>query len=239
MINRNLYNNKDTYNQPYNQNSPFPHIVFDDFFDQTLIKTAAKEAKVFCKNYLKSKPITDEHECQSKKYGIEDISKLPPILALICKYVNSPDFIIFLRKVTGLKSLIGDSYFTGGGLHCTERGGRLGVHHDFNFLGNEWNPDYYRKCNLIIFLNDKWDDSWGGGLELWDKELISKTHTIMPKLNRAVLFNIEDAPHGHPDPLNCPIEESRRSLAFYFYDKIAPKNRLYKRAYWKHGRVLR
>jgi len=34
-------------------------------------------------------------------------------------------------------------------------------------------------------------------------------------------------------------KESRRSLAFYFYDKIPPKNRLYERAYWKFGNVLR
>jgi len=68
---------------------------------------------------------------------------------------------------------------------------------------------------------------------------MSKRHVVMPKLNRAVLFNIENAPHGHPDPLNCPTQESRRSLAFYFYDKIPTKNRLYERAYWKFGNVLR
>jgi len=239
MINIDLFNNKEVYNQIYTKNSPFPHIVFEELFDKTLIKEAAKEAKVFCNDYLRSRPMTEEHEFQSKKHGVNNILELPPVLRLICKYINNPDFIAFLRKITGLKSIIGDSYFMGGGLHFTERGGRLGVHHDFNFLGDKNTPDYYRKCNLIIFLNDKWDDSWGGGLELWDKNLMSKRHVVMPKLNRAVLFNIENAPHGHPDPLNCPTQESRRSLAFYFYDKIPTKNRLYERAYWKFGNVLR
>ena len=58
--------------------------------------------------------------------------ELPPVLRLICKYVNGKDFVSFLRKVTGLTNIMGDNDFTGGGLHFTEAGGKLEVHHDFN-----------------------------------------------------------------------------------------------------------
>ncbi len=238
MISHDIIKDVDVYHKIYNNNEPYPHIIFDDLFDETLIKEASREADSFTKDYLLNQPATEHHDHQTLKHGCNDLEILPPILRLICRYVNGKDFIRFLRKVTGLKSIVGDNDFTGGGLHFTEAGGKLGVHHDFNYMGEWSNPTSYRKCNLIIFLNDEWNDKWGGGLELWDKELTSQRHMIMPKLNRAVLFNIEDAPHGHPQPLKCPLNENRRSLAFYFYDKVPVKNRLYERAYWKENGVL-
>ncbi len=60
----------------------------------------------------------------------------------------------------------------------------------------------------------------------------------MPKLNRAVLFNIENAPHGHPHPLMCPSNECRRTIALYYYDRVPVTNRLYNRAHWKYGQEL-
>ena len=244
MINNNFYSKCKNYNRTYNDNQPFPHLVFDDFLDQTLIEQAAIEAKKYTTNYLKLDSIgADEHADQQKKHLVDDILSLPPILQLICRYINGESFIRFLRGITNLDSIVGDSHLIGGGLHFTERGGHLGIHHDFNFMEGEEKagvdiPLCYRKCNLILFLNDHWEDGWGGELELWNKSLTARTHSIMPKLNRAVLFNIENAPHGHPHPLNCPNYECRRTLAFYFYDQIPVNNKLYERAHWKYGQEL-
>ena len=41
---------------------------------------------------------------------------------------------------------------------------------------------------------------------------------VKPVFGRAVIFNTAlDSFHGHPDPLNCPPERSRRSIATYYY----------------------
>jgi hypothetical protein len=41
---------------------------------------------------------------------------------------------------------------------------------------------------------------------------------IAPLLGRAVIFNTNlESFHGHPDPLNCPPERDRRSIAAYYY----------------------
>ena len=41
---------------------------------------------------------------------------------------------------------------------------------------------------------------------------------VKPEFGRAVIFNTDlDSFHGHPDPLNCPPDRSRRSLATYYY----------------------
>ena len=41
--------------------------------------------------------------------------------------------------------------------------------------------------------------------------------------NRAVIFNItDDAYHGHPEPLNCPEDQARYSLALYYFTEDRP-----------------
>ena len=97
----------------------------------------------------------------------------------------------------------------------------------------------YRKLNLLIYLNEEWETSWGGSLELWHPDLSGQFKEIDLQYNRAVLFNIDNAPHGHPDPLSCPAGESRRSLAFYYYSATPPDNKLYDRAHWlRDGKLI-
>ena len=42
--------------------------------------------------------------------------------------------------------------------------------------------------------------------------------------NRAVIFNITDnAYHGHPEPLNCPDNKARYSMALYYFTEDRPE----------------
>lgn len=226
--------------EQYNNAEEYPHIVLDDFVDKTAIEDASIEAKWLTENFDQEewrfgKP--DYHQDQWLKRGINELEKMPYAINLICRYMNNPDFVNFLRKMTGIEDLISDWGYEGGGYHVTYPDGSLNIHHDFNYKeinGETW----FRKVNLLIYLNQDWDPTWDGSLELWKSDLSRAFKVIDPKYNRAVLFNIEDAPHGHPLPLNCPKNESRRSLAFYYYSKTPPNNRLYDRAYWKDGNKL-
>ena len=47
---------------------------------------------------------------------------------------------------------------------------------------------------------------------------------ILPKFNTMAIFSTTDySYHGHPDPLNCPENISRKSLALYYYTNGRPK----------------
>jgi hypothetical protein len=129
--------------------------------------------------------------------------------------LNSQAFLGFLEELTGIDGLISDPHFEGGGLHETKRGGHLGIHADFNIHGK---LKVERKLNLLIYLNEDWDPDFGGQLELWDREMKECAVRVEPVFGRAVIFNTDlDSFHGHPDPLNCPSERSRRSIATYYY----------------------
>ena len=45
----------------------------------------------------------------------------------------------------------------------------------------------------------------------------------MPYFNRCVVFSTTSTSyHGHPEPLNCPGGETRKSIALYYYSKERP-----------------
>jgi len=52
---------------------------------------------------------------------------------------------------------------------------------------------------------------------------------ILPIFNRVAIFSTTDfSYHGHPDPLTCPPDRSRRSLAFYYYTNGRPASEINK-----------
>ena len=51
----------------------------------------------------------------------------------------------------------------------------------------------------------------------------SNVKSILPIFNRCVIFSTDaDSYHGHPEPLTCPAEITRKSMALYYY--TASKN---------------
>jgi hypothetical protein len=117
--------------------------------------------------------------------------------------------------LTTIQGLIPDPYFNGGGYHETAPGGKLGIHADFRV--NE-QLHLHRRLNVIVYLNEGWQEEWGGALELWDRQMKSKQREVAPLFNRCVIFNTDaDSYHGHPDPLAAPAGVLRRSMALYYY----------------------
>lgn len=91
----------------------------------------------------------------------------------------------------------------------------VGVHADFNLHAR---LNLQRRLNVLIYLNQDWPSAFGGELELWDRSMGRCKRSIAPLFNRCVIFNTDDDSfHGHPDPLRCPEERSRCSIALYYY----------------------
>jgi Rps23 Pro-64 3,4-dihydroxylase Tpa1-like proline 4-hydroxylase len=194
----------------YRSAKPFPHIVIDDFLDADVLREVIE-------NFPSSenrKYFDRDQERLKFQYQPHEVSSGPG--RNLFAELNSQAFLGFLEELTGLSRLLPDPYFEGGGLHETKRGGHLGVHADFN--GHD-RLKVERKLNLLIYLNQDWDDTYGGQLELWDLEMKSCVVRVKPVFGRAVIFNTAlDSFHGHPDPLECPPERSRRSIATYYYE---------------------
>ena len=199
----------------HRENAPFPHSVIDGLFPTELLERVLAEFP---------SPRTEGWERYDdplqKKLGSRDEERLGPTTRMLLHQLNSAPFIQFLEELTGITGLVPDPWFEGGGLHQIERGGMLKVHVDFN---KHTLSKLDRRLNVLVYLNQDWDEAWGGHLELWDTEMTKAEHRIAPLFNRMVVFNTTDfANHGHPDPLQCPPDRQRRSLALYYYSNGRP-----------------
>ena len=157
---------------------------------------------------------------QEVKLATDHSRVIPPFTRQVLDQFNSEVMIDFLQELTGIPGLIPDPHLWGGGLHQIERGGHLKVHSDFN-----WHEELLldRRLNLILYLNPEWQPEWGGALELWDREMSACQESVLPVANRCVVFNTTDfSLHGHPDPLMCPPDRTRRSMALYYYSNGRP-----------------
>jgi Rps23 Pro-64 3,4-dihydroxylase Tpa1-like proline 4-hydroxylase len=192
----------------YVENQPFPHIVMENFLPMDLLRRVVEE---FPKR--ETGRFADAHSNLKTGYQMEKIRS--DYITNLQNALNSSQFIEFLEEMTGIKGLFADPHFAGGGLHETARGGHLSIHADFNIHPR---LKVRRRMNLILFLNETWEDSYGGHLELWEKDMSKCAHKVLPLMGRAVVFNTEDDSfHGHPDPTTNPPEMFRRSIALYYY----------------------
>jgi hypothetical protein len=161
-------------------------------------------------------------DARGKKLASEAETQMGAMTRFLLYQLNSATFIEFLEKLTGTDGLIGDPHFLGGGLHQIVRGGFLKIHADFS---RHPKLNLERRLNILIYLNREWREEYGGHLELWDRDMRECRKKILPVFNRCVIFNTTtQSYHGHPDPLNCPEGETRKSLALYYYSSRSSRS---------------
>ena len=226
MINKSL---ADSCRSNYALANPFPHIVIDDFIPEDLALQCYNQMsqhQQWMFDTMEGYP-EDERDSQVNKwwtpFDTDSKNRLESDMPAVWKclqYFNSRPFLLFLEKLTGIKDLIADVDFEGGGIHKIKNGGRLELHSDYN---KHPNKDIWRRINLLLYLTPNWN--YNGHLDLYEKEPLVKVKSILPTFNRAVIFNTtDDSIHGHPTPLVCPEEVSRYSFALYYFTKDRPEH---------------
>lgn len=200
--------------------APYPHIILDNFLKEDVIENIRLE---FPDLSLLPRKIefSNQREVKFASEGFEFLSK--SALPLV-SFLNSDIFLKYLQTLTGIQEyLISDPYLSGGGYHEIKSGGFLKVHADFN-KHPHLNLD--RRLNLLLYLNKDWASEWGGNLQLFSHDDLSHPQaSIEPIFNRCVIFSTTSFTfHGHPQPLKCPDERSRRSLALYYFSTGRPRS---------------
>ena len=156
-------------------------------------------------------PWTQYKHQNENKSGMNKAMLFPRTMGEVTDVLNSPQFVEWLSVGPGIPNLIADPGLEGGGLHQSSRGGFLNVHTDFSMHHDHKN--WRRRVNLILYLNEGWQESWGGAIELWDNKcnIIAK---YPPMFNQALNFNTDEKSfHGFPERLTCPRSRFRKSLA--------------------------
>ena len=200
--------------QRYQNSAPFNHVVIDNFFQQHIAERLATEFPSYNNPGLGFYDNAIENKKVSNKWD-----KFPKLTYQVFTYLAREEFLRNMRELVDDTNLYMDIGLNGGGWHMHGRGGKNNVHLDYNIhpkLGEQ------RKLNIIIYLSPNWQPEWEGGLELWSHDPINYApkdlvKTVENKFNRAVLFDTtQNSWHGLPDPINCPEDVYRKSLAIYY-----------------------
>jgi hypothetical protein len=209
----------------YHEAKPFPHLVIGGLFDDRLLDLVVEE---FGRRAMR--PVQGAHESTLRPVAATDLG---PAAQTYINLVHSHRFMRFVSAVTGIDHLLVDHGLLGGGLHETRRGGRFGIHRDFNLHRGTLLAN---RMVLITYLNRDWPDEYGGALELWDARARRCVTSVPPLFGTTVLMGHSEASfHGHPEPLACPEDRTRKSIAVYYYENELAK---YKRASFRSSLFL-
>lgn len=195
----------------YRPADPFPHLVIDGALEPAVFARAAAEFPP------PDAPLWNRYlQVNQAKYARTDVDSWGPTLRALARGFASTEFVKALEQLSGLAGLVADPGMDGGGLHQTLRGGHLNVHCDFTTHHTE--PGWHRRVNVLLYLNEQWSSGWGGDLEMWDRGMRNVVRSVAPSPNRLLIFSTSSVSfHGHPEPLRCPENVARRSLALYYF----------------------
>lgn len=201
----------------YRAARPFPSIWVDGVFDPARLDEILAEFPD-----LSVRPeVHYDNPNEGGKFATRGEARFGPKTRDFLHFLNSEPFLRFVQRLTDIEEpLLPDPYFVGGGLHEIKPGGVLKLHADFN-KHPEIGLD--RRVNVLVYLNKDWKEEYGGHFELWDEALTRAETRILPVFNRMAIFSTTSRSyHGHPDPLTCPPDRSRKSMALYYYSNGRP-----------------
>jgi len=211
----------------YQNAYPYPHIVIDDFVQDSLLNKSMDEMNIFEFFGYDGTAYSAEHQvnkfftpwCEN---NMNDLKEYAPATYKLMNFFNSAEFIGFIEEISGIRNLLPDNLYLGGAVHKLTKGGKLDIHADYTLHRIH---KTYRRLTMLIYMNKDWDKSWGSDLELWEKDMSRCVKKIEPIFNRMVLFNVShDTFHGHPHPLNCPQNINRLSYSICYFTKEKPKD---------------
>ena len=184
----------DSLHKEFAAGVPYPHIVFDDFLTPDALAGAMAEFPP-----LEVEKWTTNVHTNERKSSNTDPATWGPTLQRILEELNSPRFVEFVGRLTGIDDLIADESLEGGGLHQSTRGGFLNVHADFTVHPRK--RTWQRRVNILVYLNEDWLPEYGGDLELWGVDMKRCVKKVSPVANRALIFttNVGRALYDNPN----------------------------------------
>lgn len=198
--------------------TPYKHIVLEDFLEPDIFKAVAAEARALREADATARHMNKLSTNEFNKLGFGDLAALGPTTQAVFRQLHSAKFTGLVERGVGIGNIVSDAALRGAGIHCIKPGGFLNVHTDFNMYRTAEGALLDRRLNILIYLNEDWQEAWGGHLELWDGATETRAARHLPIANRCVVFaTTRTSWHGHPVPLTCPADRQRLSLASYYY----------------------
>lgn len=207
------------YAAQFRDAQPFRHVVIDDFLHPQAAQALLDQFPGFDTRFA----LNEMGQVGGKAVRTR-VRDLGPQFAALDDYIQTPEFLDAISRITGIPDLLYDPDYEGGGTHENREGQGLDVHVDFNYHPR---TGWHRRLNLIVYLHPEWESAWGGNLQLVRDPWQSETDglEVVPTFNRCVLFETNEVSWHGFDQIRLPPErqhDSRKSFAIYLYTRERP-----------------
>lgn len=198
------------------QDYPFGHIVIDNFLLEDMANFLYEEVQLLDKSNSQWNNYDNALEV---KLTFNHWDRLPANIYSFLSVLGNPTITTLVEELSGISGLVPDVGLHGGGVHLHRRGGKLNVHQDYSLHPK---TGLQRRVNIIYYLGKDWVTSWGGGLGIHSHNPETNRPQDLIKVvdytwNRAIIFDTaSNSWHGLPDPIQCPEDRTRASLAYYY-----------------------
>ena len=221
-------NNPEDLSNKFNNAEPFEHIIINNFLKEEIANKISSEYPNNLNDYHKyDNPL-------EIKYAFDDIQNMSNNIQNVFYSLCTDKIINALKIVTNNDKIEYDTTCHGGGLHIHPNNGRLHMHLDYEkhpLLENK-----QRYLNIILYLSKEWKEEWGGHTELWNENMTECKVKSLVKFNTALLFKTtEKSWHGMPEPIKCPTDKLRKTLAFYYLIPLENKQDTNKKGIGEDG----
>ena len=211
--------NADKIRHAFDTAQPFRHALITPFFRPDVCRRMLDEFP-----HADPATLVNEFGMPNKKKAVHDVRNLGPTYREIDDFICTPEFAELMSRVTGIPDLLYDPEYHGAGTHDNLSGQAMDAHVDFNLHRT---TGYHRRINAIIYLNEHWEEDWGGNITLhsnpWDPDN-DETESFLPLMNHCLLFETNEISWHGFDPVATPEGSgiSRKSFTIYMYTKERP-----------------
>lgn len=209
-----LESRSEEYARAFASAKPHRHLVIDEVLEPEIAEQAFQ-------NFPKLEEMDTLKDFRQHKAQDPAIDKFHRVFSeIIFGHLHSERLLKILSKITGIPDLTADNQLYAAGLAQGGNGSFLNIHID-----NSSHPvtQYYRRLNLLLYLNKNWAEEKGGHIEFWSSDM-TESVAILPSFNRLVIFATDKQSwHGYRR-VNTPDGDTRKSINIYYFTEQSPDN---------------
>ena len=216
----------------YQESSPYPHGLRDDFLPEWFYQKLKEEALSIPNNRWHDQQFVSPRPPTNSNNDVDDIAGICLMRELkdnhtendmytnmLLSILHSSMFINFVEKLTRLEPLLPDPHLFGAGFLKNKAPFELAVHLDST---RHTKLHLTRLVNLLIYFGK--EDLEGGAIGIYDIKNKKYSKFIENKENRVVFFSqTPHSWHGYP-PLQGDPSKERLVFRLYYWSTNNPNN---------------
>ena len=138
---------------------PYSHIVIDNFLSPETADQISDAFDATSEGWVIHNHYNERKYCHSKK------DLMAPTIRELFDDLESPQWLDFLTKVTGIPKLLANPSLDGAsGLNKSLRGCYLNMHRES--FGHNEHASWKRQLKILLYVTKDWREEWQGALEL-------------------------------------------------------------------------